>query len=237
MRCWPFLSRHMSFTVRDYNTAVDQYDRTWQVLDGTLYRLCVDHPGHRIWDALCAKLWIIARTYNTGVERSIISKRTQGSSLSQLAERLYQYHAEADEIVGEVREIAEPLDRANAPRLVALHGRFTNLITPITRRNQSPRSFVSKYLHFHAPVVPIIDSYADGVLPSIVPLRPSVKVFTKPKGGDGYYCKFVLRFLRLHEIAVAAGANPSAKRLDAYLLWKAEKRGDVRPEALAMGAS
>lgn len=161
----------MVFSLDEYRTAVAQYEEMWRVLDSTLYRLCREHPGHRSWDGLCAKLWIIGRSYTTGIERSIISKGTQGSSLSQLADRLHEVGGEADRIVNEIREVVEPPNAEKAARIVGLHGQFANLITPITRGNQSPRSFISKYLHFHAPAVPIIDSYADRILPPANPGR------------------------------------------------------------------
>jgi hypothetical protein len=106
--------------------------------------------------------------------------------------------------------------------IVSVHGRFVELLTHITRRNQSPRSFVSKYLHFHHPVVPIFDSVTSGILPSLVPWANALEVFKMPDDADKEYGWHVMRLYALYRCFANAHVPLTVKYLDYYLLWLAE---------------
>ena len=96
--------------------------------------------------------------------------------MSQLAEHLLKHAREVDDIFGRLRRLAEPLNPDKLHTIVDLHGRFIAMIQPVVRRNQSPRSFASKYMHFHNPAVPIIDSYADAACRKMVRWQKSFLV-------------------------------------------------------------
>ena len=130
-----------------------------------------------------AKLWIIGRTYMTGIERKIESNGKQGDSLSQLAEHLYKNRRKVDNILKQLKSITKgsKLTASKLEIIVTLHGELVELIKDITRRNQSSRSFVSKYMHFHCPIVPIYDSFASQTLTKFVRWNDNLIVFDKPK--------------------------------------------------------
>jgi hypothetical protein len=206
------------FSLDAYRRAVADYDATWRVTDETLYRLCRQHPGHV--EAVYAKLWIIGRTYATGIERKIATKQTQGSSLSQLAAHLLRHSAEADDLVAMLNAVAEPLQPDAVQTILHVHGRFTELVKRMTRRNQSPRSFVSKYLHFHCPAVPIYDSIVAGVLPKFVRWHSDLMLCRREPWHDATYCWYLMRFWNLYDNVRKSGVNGDlrVKHLDHFLL-------------------
>ena len=212
----------MTFSPDIYRRAVANYDRTWRATDETLYDLCRRHPGHSAIAGVNAKLWIIGRTYATGIERKIRSKRTQGSSMSQLGQYMLARTAELDAIFGPLTDIAEPITPDKLRTIIGLHGRFVRLLQPLTRNAQSTRSFCSKYMHFHCPAVPIIDTYAERALRKAVRWQRSFRLFDLPAGADEQYARYVLRFWQLYQQALAAGLQPTVKHLDYYLLCAAE---------------
>jgi len=212
----------VTFPADHYRRAVADYDRTWRATDETLYDLCRRHPAHGNRAGVHAKLWIIGRTYATGIERKIPANGKQGGSMSQLADHLLKHGRQADGLFAQLRRLAEPLDPDKLRSVLDLHGRFIALIQPVVRRNQSPRSFASKYMHFHCPAVPIIDTYADRACRKMIRWQKSFCLFDLPAGADEYYARYVFRFWRLYQQALAAGLQPTVKHLDYYLLSAGE---------------
>jgi len=186
----------MQFSKTDYLKSVDDYIQNWDLLDKALYSLCQKNYAHDSMNSIKAKLWIIGRTYATGIERKINSNGYQGGSLSQLANHLYENRKIVNSILGELSSISNnyKLTQLKLERIVTLHGRFVDLIKDITRKSQSSRSFVSKYMHFHCPIVPIYDSFASQTLPKFVRWNNNLMVFDEPKVVDEDYLWFVLRF-------------------------------------------
>jgi hypothetical protein len=215
-----------------YNELVALSEQTWKVTDQTLYRLCRENPGHADRSAVCAKLWIIGRTFATGIERKVKTDGTQGSSMSQVADHFCKHSTEIDSWFAELAGIAEPLDATKCKSIVSIHGRMVGLLCPITRRNQSTRSFVSKYMHFHNPAVPIFDSLAFGVLRGLARWNHSMALFEMPTEKDESYGWYVMRFLALYKQLEAAGLMPSVRHLDYYLLSLVSNSSEsAEPEA------
>lgn len=212
----------MTLSSEHYRCAVTNYNRTWQPTDEVLYGLCRRYPGHGDEAGVNAKLWIIGRTYATGIERKVPANGKQGGSMSQLAAHLLKHAREMDAIFTRLGDVAEPLDPDKLRTIIGLHGRFIALIRPVLRANNSPRSFASKYMHFHCPAVPIIDTYADWACRKMVRWDRSFCLFDLPAGADEYYAWYVLRFWQLYQRAQASGLKPTVKHLDYYLLCTVE---------------
>lgn len=198
----------------------------WAVLVGTLYRLCDEHPGHADQAGSNAKLWLIGRGLATGVERQIESTGGQGSSMNALCKYVHENHTQTDEIIAPLLEIEEPLTPDKLCRVVEAHGRFCRLIQPVLRDGRSARSFAAKYLHCHAPSVPIFDSVARDNLSYICPWQDSFQVFEMPEGADDAYYWFALRFWQMYRAATAIRPNVTVRLLDLYLLSPQPDRGD-----------
>jgi len=128
----------LKFVEEVYHRTVEDYDSRWRLLDDTLYRLCRENHGHSNLEEVCAKLWIIGRTYATGIERQVLSKRTQGSSLSQVADYLHSKAAAVDNILATLKFVSEPLSPSGLRIIVSAHGQLVKLLTQITRKKRPP---------------------------------------------------------------------------------------------------
>lgn len=209
--------------LRGFNSDCRDYAKKWQALDQALYRLCQKHPDHSTWAPVAAKVWIIGRTYATGIERKIRSKRTQGSSLTQLTEHILANRGRVKSIFSRLEDISGPLTLEKLKQIVIQHGKFMRLLQPKLHRKQSPRSFASKYMHFHCSLVPLYDTLAVKALQHLYRWQDSFEVFDMPPEADEEYGWHVMRFWQLYQDAQQNGRRLTVKLLDYYLLCVAEE--------------
>ncbi len=210
----------INFDKKEYFSANTRYDAEWSLIDEVLYRFCRENSDNSSRPSVFAKVFMIGRSYPTGIDRHVRTRAAQGSPISQVAECLLKHGKSLDIWMGALTGDIGPADlRA----IVEVHGRILNLLKPITRRWKSPRSFVSKYLHFHNPAVPAYDSYAERSLMNLVPWDDTLNVFDAPKTADYEYDRYVKRVLRLFSILEKEELIVSVKHLNHYLVWIADK--------------
>lgn len=202
----------------EYDRAHAEYKSRWEVMDATLQDLCEKHPGHGDLRVVVAKLAIIGRAYATGLERGVRSLASQGGALLVIADHVYENRAEIDRIIRRVIALRGRPDEEKLTTILRAHGRLAALISEVTIKGRSARSFVSKYLHFHSPIVPIYDSYAWNRLREIVPQHRELELL--PELGDSPYRRFLERYWSLHRELRRAGRKPTARRIDSYLLHR-----------------
>jgi hypothetical protein len=188
----------------------------WGAVDDILYDLCRRDPDHGDRRTLTAKLVLINRAYQAGVERRV-SPPPGMQAITVIADFVYANRAKIDSIVGEVRALREPLTVDDMTNIIAQHGRFTELLLGVTTDGKVPRSFASKYLHFHSPAVPIYDSYATTGLTKLVHWSDVEVPFDGVPGADPEYRDFCARFWRLYGACRQSGLAVTAKTLDNYL--------------------
>lgn len=213
----------MSLNLEKYRSACAKYHEEWQATDEALYALCQRHPTHQDRGGINAKLWIIGRAYATGIERKIVSKKTQGSSMEQLSAHLWNHRDEVDEVLTSLHKVSEPLTPDKLMNILAAHGKLVGLVQGVLRKGQTPRSFVSKYLHFHNSAVPIYDSVAVRAATKHYRRERNGYAFTIPAAVDKQYTDFLLRFWRVYQEAHASGMRVTVKLLDNYLLALAKE--------------
>jgi hypothetical protein len=182
----------------------------------TLRRLCLEHPHHDNLNVVCGKLWLIGRTYATQIERRIKSDGTQGSALWQLSTLVLKDGRKIDEWINELPSSEERLTPELAPVVLRVHGKFLHALKPLTK-GHGARSFVSKYLHFHRPVVPIYDSVANAAVTKLVRWDKQLGADQRKLGGDEQYRWFIQRLLKLQEQLRAAGVDTTVRNLDWFL--------------------
>ncbi|MBI5446228.1 MAG: hypothetical protein HY900_34065 [Deltaproteobacteria bacterium] len=204
-------------TADELKSAVLKFDEEWGAVDKVLYSLCGGHPGHDSLKHVIAKVVLIGRTYAAGIERCV-QPRSREQSIVLVGKHLYEHGETVDEIISSLPRDAEPLDPAAMQCIVEEHGRLTTLLRPICRGSRSPRSFVSKYLHFHHPAVPIYDSLAATALTGLVPWPRRTVPFEGPPAADETYWEFCVRLVLLLSACRDSGHNPTPKELDAFLL-------------------
>ncbi len=208
----------MNNLLHRYEVTVRDYEQNWVALNKVLYDLCRRYPDHQRRDGVNAKLWVIGRTYATGIERQIRTQGTQGSSMTQLADHIWNHRRQVDTSLQPLGAVKEPLDVEKIKLILMAHGQLLSVIQPLLRTKLSPRTFVSKYLHFHCPAVPIYDNVAVSALRGLCPLRKNFQVIVLPKQADGQYGRYVLRFWQLYQDMRHRGEPVSVKLLDEFLL-------------------
>ena len=109
------------------------YQKNWKLQNKILYDLCSNHPHHSDFQTINAKLWLIGRTYATGIERMILSHGEQGSSLSQLSRHMYKNRKTLDSIFTKLSPIKEPLNRDKLKVVVNEQGRFVKILGQMLR--------------------------------------------------------------------------------------------------------
>lgn len=197
----------------------DYVAQQWITYD-TLRSLCRRHPEHTSRNCVAAKVWIIGRTYSTQIERKVKSDGGQGSALHQVVTFMHENCGTIDESIGGLPNYDEmPLDDSLLPNIISAHGALVELLKVVTG-GHAARSFASKYLHFHRPVVPIYDSVTSGVLSKLVRWR---RIFDSGRLGnpeDADYRQFVMHLRQLNGLAPT---KPSVRALDWYLMREAER--------------
>ena len=142
----------------------------------------------------------------------------QGGSMSALAGRLLRCGRKLDRLFADLRSVREPLDPRKLCTVLDVHGQFMAMIQPVLRPHQSPRSFASKYMHFHCPAVPIIDQYAVEACNKLVRWRKSHSLSDLPNDRDEAYARYVQRFWQLYRTARDAMVEPTVRHFDYYLI-------------------
>ncbi len=199
-----------NLNLRKYDAAIRDYASDWALIRETLYKLCKEHPDHSHRASVNAKVLLIGRSFASGIERQVKSSGEAGSAISIVAEHMYKQRRAIDRIMSDLAAMAEPLTEEKLEVIVDCHGRLCSILRQVTARKNPPRSFVSKYLHFHCPLVPIFDSYAYDHVWRLcrghadVEIRncykqPQARLLFKRKGVDGNYCCFALCFLQVYE--------------------------------------
>jgi hypothetical protein len=190
-----------------------------------LYALCRRYPEHSDRRSLTAKIALIGRAYSAGLERRVTPPDGL-QAITVIADYCEKNARKLDEIVARLQPVKDPLSLQSIAEIVAVHGDLAGLLSGVTKGRKTPRSFASKYLHFHNPAVPIYDSYALAGIIKLVRWDSSSIPFECPPGGDaapdGYY-HFCVRFWRLYDACRQAGLHVTVKALDMYL-WAVPTR-------------
>jgi hypothetical protein len=201
--------------------AIRQYRTGWQPVDVELYDLCRRRASHGQKSDVYTKVTMIERVYKAGIIRSF---RGVGDAETIVADGLI---AQADLLEKQLALLKDrPFDQQTAHEIVDLHGRITKSLAEWTG-NVWLTSFVSKYLHFHRPIVPIYDGNAAGSIGSFVSYPVHQRQVTSLRESmrqlpvtAGYYRNFVAAFVVLYERAWAeTSLAPTVKEVD-YLLWQ-----------------
>ena len=197
--------------------AIEDYRATWQPVDAELYDLCRRRPSQRAFSDVFTKVAIICGVYNAGLDRAW---RGPGRPATETARCLV---GQAD-LIGQTLETlaSSPLNQASLVQIVALHGALTRSLS--SRAGGASLTVpISKYLHFHCPIVPICDSRAEENINRFVDGMDSYRLrisMAEPKDLDERYFKFVAKFLLLYKRAwTETRLRPTVKEVD-HLLWK-----------------
>ncbi len=204
---------------KDYANVRRKWLKTYSKTDDILYAMCNRWSGHGDFGANQAKVRIIGRVYGTGLERKGNKDKSKGV-YETVAELFCKNKAWLDRELQILRRFKQP--EAASERILALHGRLVRLLKEQTKSKVNFRSFVSKYLHFHASIVPIFDNQSSVTINSRdwYPLRKSGHRPTIPmkKEYDPIYFKFFLQFLLYYSDLQELTLKPTVRNADYYLI-------------------
>jgi hypothetical protein len=197
--------------------AIKSYEASWKPVDSELYDLCARRPRQNDFADVYTKVAIIGRVYEAGVARAW---RSAGDPETEVTHVLIE---QADLIQTGLQHLQKrPFDRQTAPAIVELHGHTARAISHRSG-HVFLASFVSKYLHFHCPIVPIYDSNSQHAIGKLVDrglADPIRETMAKLPEWARAYRNFVAAFVALHERAYAERSlKPTVKELD-HLLWQ-----------------
>lgn len=197
--------------------AIKRYEASWKPVDRELYDLCRGRPSQNDFADVYTKVAMIGRVYEAGVARAW---RGDGDPETEVTRVLME---QADLIQTGLRLLQEcRFDQQTAGVIVELHG---HVARAISHRSGGVflTSFVSKYLHFHCPIVPIYDSNAQDAIGELVDWKlvdPIREAMAKLPEWARAYRNFAAAFVVLYELANAeTSLKPTVKELD-HLLWQ-----------------
>jgi hypothetical protein len=212
-----------------YERKSAEYEDEWAVYNNTLYRMCSEMPNHDSLRNVIAKVGIISRAYSSGLERQVRDDNEEGG-IYVAAKAFCENQNRIDEMLSGLKQVAgkdDKYDENTIPTILSAHEELLSVLVTVTG-NRRPRSFASKYLHFHARGVPIFDSNVRTVLedwyhqPEIDRLGIAL-----PEARDEGYARYCLRFLLLwnqtadEKVKYGKPATfVSVRKLDYYLQCK-----------------
>lgn len=211
--------------LRDYKEAQKERLTTYSKVDDILYGLCRKWPTHDDLGAVQAKVRIIGRVYMTGLERK--GEKDKSKGIYETVATLFCKRRSW--IDSELRELSrcKTLSKPTCEKILGTHGALVKLLRDGTKSQTNFRSFVSKYLHFHDPIVPIFDSRASSILREWYPWREFRNNFpiTLGKEYDVVYYKFLVQFLLYFSDLREMNLKPSVRSADYYLIWSSYYAG------------
>jgi len=196
-----------------------EYEAWFSAVDDELYRLFGAHSGQADPRSVYVKVTFLNRVYMTGLERAASSP----DPCERIATLLVSQGSEIEARIDALGAISI-LTPESLAQVAQVHGWLAQEVLGKAGVGQ-PVSFVSKYLHFHAPVVPIYDSHAYTALGQYVRARFSKQFVANesrlPKLPQqlGDYRRLCARFIPLWEEVQESRPGTSVKQLD-YHLWR-----------------
>jgi hypothetical protein len=231
----------VKFDETHFRSIVEDKNKYWTLGNNILYNLCEEHPSHNGYDEIIAKVWLIGRSYAVSIER--IRKKVKGnknmpsedseSFFINVSKKLKEefsrtsFDKELDELKKKTKFDFETLNA-----VLKIHSKLVSALTLITGDNK--RSFASKYLHFHARIVPIYDSRASSAIIMLINGEKKKREVKKVKEEfkqrydtvkfDSNYLDFCVRYLVVKNFIEENSSikQATSRDIDTYLLTIAD---------------
>ena len=215
---------------RDYKKAQKERAKLYSRVDEVLYEMCDKWPDHKNLGIVHAKVRIIGRVYGTGLERKSKKDKIKGI-YETVSNILNQNGPLVDQEIRELKAYGQ-LSKESYQKILFAHGKLVRLLRENTKSKLNFRSFASKYLHFHVPIVPIFDSQASKIInyPDWYPWKPFKKHALIPmrKEYDPVYFKFFNQFIIYYCDVEKLKLHPTTRSADWFLIWSADNYYDSR---------
>lgn len=192
---------------RKYWDKAQEYHRRYALGRNALYALC-GSARHDDPEATVSKLWLVGRSHSAALERTHVPQAERKKEpYWRAAEALRKLRV--DEKLDAVRKRGESYDDAHVEAIDACVASVTDALSHVM--GQRKLSLATKYLHFHAPALPIFDSVSQAVYKSFIDQRG---------GGEGKYGTHVRRFVRVRDALNELGHAPAtARAIDNFAMY------------------
>jgi hypothetical protein len=193
-----------------YQQAIADYQASWKHIDDALRPIVRQLTWTTLPD-VHTKVVFVDGVYRAGLVRVVGRGATMRCATALLAAA-----PKLQPSIVTLSAFNGKLNGKAAMAVTAVHGDMLSVL-PTSKKGKRPRSFASKFLHFHDPVVPLYDSQVRNNAPSLLALAgvsnadfgaASAK-YPRPPGTDTTYYEHVLRVLLLWE-ALAVVLEPVA---------------------------
>jgi len=194
-------------------------DKKWMLGNNILYKMCLDHPGHKDPEEIRAKIWLIGRAYAASIERRSKKEKINDDFYDHVVNEFIKFNSKNkfDEKLNKIKN--KEFNNETLKDILVLHYELTKFFKELTGKGK--RSLASKYLHFHVQVFPIYDSRANDSLSKIVKGKIGDATFEC----DRSYYKFCTKLLYLFdEIKNKTGKSPTLREIDTFLIKIANDR-------------
>ncbi len=182
------------FTKEQLDNCVN--DNPWDLGNQVLYDLCANHFTHDTAQKILAKTWLIGRAYAAAIERR---KNKSGINDNFYIDTVVSKFKSSrlDNILADLKTKQLSVDTLQS--VIDAHYYLTKLLFEITELDI--RSFSSKYLHFHLPVLFFIyDSRAVTAVRQFVKRLPrNLKALAGRETVDREYSNFVYKCFYLRQ--------------------------------------
>jgi hypothetical protein len=212
---------------KGFDRTCDAYHERWEPLDVEIRHVCEDRcKGHGSLAVTLPKVLIVDGAYNGGLSRCLNAKGDPHFSAPVAVARWMCTPDGAritDEAIAGVSLAKTPDMMAFLRSCLLGHGSLVHELRSLGDSGKLPRSFVSKYLHFHNRDYIIYDRDTDAVLSKLLAgvggLRKADCVFgpTDPGTSDDTYCDYLRRFRYLAAAGRSIRPNVTIKELDNFL--------------------
>lgn len=199
--------------VADFMAAKRDYEGRWREVDKVLYDVAAGR-GHEDMNDVYTKVVLVNRAYAAGLSRS---SRGPGDPETDVAQGLVSI---SDELGSRLASLADrSLDAALVTDVAGLHHMVTKSLLGFTG-DRWMTSFVSKYLHFHVPCVPIFDDRAVAAVARYSGMVECQEV-VEPEWRVTAYWSFLRRFFDVyaHLQRSDVGELVTVKLVD-HMLWR-----------------
>lgn len=191
----------------------------WSLGNDVLYKMCADNFKHDTAEKIIAKVWLIGRSYAVAIERRKNKTKEIESDKFYTETVVNAFQTpELDKMMDKIKTISK-LDSDTLMKSLEVHSYLTKLINKITDLNK--RSFSSKYLHFHLPLLfYIYDSRAVKSISQFKIKIPSdLKRQISSTNFDIEYAEFACKcFILTNHVKETFGIELTPRQIDYLLL-------------------
>lgn len=175
-----------------------------------------DHKDVR---TTASKLWLVGRSHAAALERGKIEGEGGYIATYLAVARAIVKDFRLAELVRSLRRPVPASRLYDEEHLADIQEACARLATIFERHTgQWKISLASKYLHFHAPVVPIYDAISVGALTRLV-RKSELPKAALDCWGDAGYGRHLARFAAAHSILKSEGYTADAAAMDIFLLY------------------